>query len=152
MKMTQINVSIPKEYRNGKFNENIPHSRLREVISEIKEGGDIEGAILIDERDDFIVSAFSKGTNYESKTPEILAMLDALKDSNLGKSPDTFFTQRIFDYNGFKVLAKRIKDRITLLVFLKKPGYISLAMLDVENSTRKIHEILLGYRIRKSPN
>ena len=152
MKMTKIKTGFPDEFGHNGFNDNRSHSRLKEVISEIKEGTDIEGAILIDEREDIIVSAFSKGSNYESRMQEILALFDALKDPNKGESHDAFFTQRIFDYKGFKILAKKIKDRLTLLVILKKRGYISLAMLDIENSTRKIHEILLGYRVQKSPN
>ena len=140
--MTEIITSIRNEPNHHMSNDKIPHSKLREVISEIKEGGDIEGAVLINENDDIIVSAFSKGSDYELKTAEIMALLDILKDPKLGTSKDAFFTQRIFDYNGFKVLVKKIRNRLTLLVFLKKRGYISLAMLDIENSTRKIHEIL----------
>lgn len=150
--MTNVNTDFQEEYDHSESFEKEPHSRLREVISEIKEGGDIEGAILVNESDDIIVSAFSKGTNYESMEKEILTLLDALKDPSLGKSNDTFFTQRIFDYNGLKVLVKKIKNRLTLLVILKKRGYISLAMLDIENSTRKIHEIMLGYKVQKTPN
>jgi predicted regulator of Ras-like GTPase activity (Roadblock/LC7/MglB family) len=126
--------------------------KLREVISEMKEGGDIEGAVLINENNDIIVSAFSKGADLTLENHEIMSLIEALKDPELGKTQDVFFTQRIFDYKGLKILAKRIKDKLTLLVILKKPGYISLAMLDIENSTRKIHEILFGYRFQKTPN
>ncbi len=126
--------------------------KLREVISDMKEGGDIEGAVLVNENNDIIVSAFSKGADFKMENHEIMSLIDALKDPNLGKSQDVFFTQRIFDYRGLKVLAKRIKDKLTLLVILKKPGYISLAMLDMENSTRRINEILFGYSFQRTPN
>jgi hypothetical protein len=52
------------------------------------------------------------------------------------------FAQRIFEYNGFKVLAKKLRDKLTLLVLLRKRGYVSLAMLDIENSIRRIDEIM----------
>jgi predicted regulator of Ras-like GTPase activity (Roadblock/LC7/MglB family) len=126
--------------------------KLREVISEMREGGDIEGAVLVNENNDIIVSAFSKSTDVTLENHEIMALIEAMEDPDLGKTQDVFFTQRIFDYKGLKVLAKKIKDRLTLLVILKKPGYISLAMLDIENSTRRIHEILFGYSFKRTPN
>lgn len=150
--MTEIIASIPKNPKENEFYEKESHTKLKKVISDIKEGDDIEGAILINERDDTIVSAFSNSISYEIKMTEIIALLDVLKDQSIGRTNDTFFTQRIFDYNGLKVLVKNIKDRFTLLVFLKKRCYVSLAMLDVENSTRRIHEIMLGYRIQKTSN
>ena len=116
--------------------------KLREVISEMREGGDIEGAVLVNEKNDIIVSAFSKNADLTLENHEILSLIEALEDPELGKSQDVFFTQRIFDYKGLKVLAKRIKDKLTLLVILKQPGYISLAMLDIENSIMRIDEIL----------
>jgi hypothetical protein len=150
--MTEIIASIPKNPKENEFYEKESLTRLSEVISNIKDGDDIEGAILINERDDTIVSAFSNSINHKIKMTEIIALLDALKDPMIGKTNDTFFTQRIFDYNGLKVLTKNIMERLTLLVFLKKRCYISLVMLDVENSTRRIHEIMLGYRVQKTSN
>jgi hypothetical protein len=152
MKMTEIIASIPKNPKENEFYEKESLTRLSEVISNIKDGDDIEGAILINERDDTIVSAFSNSINRKIKMTEIISLLYSLKDPMIGKTNDTFFTQRIFDYNGLKVLTKNIMERLTLLVFLKKRCYISLVMLDVENSTRRIHEIMLGYRVQKTSN
>jgi predicted regulator of Ras-like GTPase activity (Roadblock/LC7/MglB family) len=152
MNMADVNVSTFNEYRFREIHEKEPQTRLNEVISDLKEGLDIEGAVLVNESDEIIASAFSKNTNYKSQLNEIIAMFEELNDPKSVTSQDAFFSQRILDYHGFKILAKKLKDKLTLLVILKKRGYLSLAMLEIENTTRKIHEILLGYRMQKTPN
>jgi predicted regulator of Ras-like GTPase activity (Roadblock/LC7/MglB family) len=150
--MVELNTGILKDYKHRGILEKVPQLRLKEVISELKDGVDIEGAVLVNESDEIIACAFSKSTNYESEMHEIMALFEELNDLTCDKSQDAFFAQRILDYNGFKILAKKLKDKLTLLVILKKRGYLSLAMLEIENSTRKIHEILMGYRLQKTPN
>ena len=150
--MTDIHASVLKNYPHHELIDNEPQLRLKKVISELKEGVDIEGAVLVNESDEIIAASFPKSSNYESELHEIMSIFEELNDLSESKSQDAFFAQRILDYNGFKILAKKLKDKLTLLVILKKRGYLSLAMLEIENSTRKIHEILLGYRVQKSPN
>lgn len=116
---------------------------LKKVVSDLRKGSDIEGAVIVDGREEIIACDLPEGTNYEAEIPEILAMLE--EDGYApGEHQKGLFAQRIFDYNGYKVLAKKLKDKLTLLVLLKKRGYISLAMLDIENSIRRIYEILGG--------
>ena len=142
--MQGVETGFKKEDPYKRIQLENPNIMLKDVISEIKEGGDVEGAALINEKNEIIISTFSKETEYDKCIPEILALMKALKSPDLCSSSDTFFTQRIFDQNGFKILAKNIMDGYILLVFLKKRGYISLAMLDIENSTIRINQILHG--------
>lgn len=133
---------FPEDIRTSSFQENRPTSMLKEVISDLKEGRDIEGALLVDEEDDIIASALPENPKYEAEIPEILALLEKFDSSSPIKNHNTMFAQRIFEYNGFKVLAKKLRDKLTLLVLLRKRGYVSLAMLDIENSIRRIDEIM----------
>jgi hypothetical protein len=41
---------FPEDIRKSDFQENRPTSKLKEVISDLKEGRDIEGALLYSER------------------------------------------------------------------------------------------------------
>lgn len=133
---------FPEDIRTSDFQENRPTSRLEEVISDLKEGRDIEGALLVDEEDAIIASALPENPKYEAEIPEILALLEERDRLSPIKNNKTMFAQRIFEYNGFKVLAKKLRDKLTLLVLLRKRGYVSLAMLDIENSIRRINEIM----------
>ncbi len=126
----------------SEIEEQQPKPGLKEVISDLKRGSDIEGAILVDEKDVIIATALPENKNYERDIPEILEMLEKGFSSALNERDNLMFAQQIFDFNGFKVLAKKLRDKLTLLVLLKKQGYISLAMLDIENSVRKIDEIM----------
>jgi len=133
---------FPEDIRTSDFQENRPTSRLKEVISDLKEGRDIEGALLVDEEDAIIASALPENPKYEAEIPEIMALLEKYDSFSPIKNHSTMFAQRIFEYNGFKVLAKKLRDKLTLLVLLRKRGYVSLAMLDIENSIRRINEIM----------
>jgi predicted regulator of Ras-like GTPase activity (Roadblock/LC7/MglB family) len=126
----------------SEIEEKQPKPELKAVISDLRRGSDIEGAILVDEKDAIIATALPENKNYERDIPEILEILEKGYGSNLNKHDNFMFAQQIFDFNGFKVLAKKLRDKLTLLVLLKKQGYISLAMLDIENSVRKIDEIM----------
>ena len=150
--MTDVKNSIPKETGDFESRSKEPDSRLEEVIIKLKEGSDIEGAVLVDAKDDIIACALPQSADYDSEIPEIMAQLENLGNPFICKPYDGFLTQRIFDYRGLKILAKKLKNKLTLLVILQKRGYVSLAMLDIENSTRKIHEILQGYWYQGSPN
>ncbi len=143
-------MKFPKDIWKSNVQENRPTSRLKEVISDLKEGRDIEGALLVDEEDAIIASALPENTNYEAELPEILALLGERKCS--GGTHNMMFAQHVFDYNGFKILAQKLRDKLTLLVLLQKRGYVSLAMLDIENTIRRMEEILHGYGSQKSPN
>lgn len=130
-----------RNIRRVKNEEEKAASRLKDVISELREGSDIDGAVLIGEKDAIIAYDLPPNGNFEGDIPEILAILEEL--GGLAQEHDNvMFAQRIFDFNGHKILAKKLKDQLTLLVLMQKRGYVSLAMLDIENSIRRIHEIL----------
>ena len=125
-------------------------SRLINVISDLKNSADIEGVVLIGDKNNIIASDLPKRKNYHAEIPEILSRRQQWYDST--KILNGMFAHCIMDYNGYKVLAKRLKHDLTLLVMLQKQGYIGLAMLDIENSVREIHGILKGGANQKSAN
>ena len=118
---------------------------LRKVISDLSEVEDIEGAVLVEGRDEIIAGNFPDTTDYKKEISEILQMLEDTTDSEKIENQNHIFEHSILDYNGLKILAKKLKERLTLLVVIHNRGYISLAMLDIENSIRKINEILQGH-------
>jgi predicted transcriptional regulator len=111
----------------------------------LKEGADIEGAALVDYEDSIIAYDLPNDKNYKDEIHGILEFIKSTFDSQQDLKNEYIFAHRVFEYNGFKVLAKKLKDKLTLLVMLRKRGYVSLAMLDVENSIRMIDSILEGY-------
>lgn len=117
-------------------------SKLKEVVSDLRKGSDIKGAILVEGKDAIIAYDLPNTANSESEVNKILDLLKEGIDSNPGENYNGLFAHRILDYKGYKVLAKKLKHDLTLLVMLHKRGYISLAMLDIENSIRRIDEIL----------
>ncbi len=125
-------------------------SRLINALSDLKNNADIEGAVLIGDKNKIIASVLPKGKNYITEIPEILSRLRQWYDSTM--ILNGMFAHFIIDYNGCKVLGKRLKHDLTLLVMLQKQGYIGLAMLDIENSVREIHGILKGGANRESAN
>ncbi len=132
-----------EDIRKSDFEENDPLSRLEKVISDLKEGRDIEGALLVDEEDAIIACALPENTHYEAEIPKILALLEKRGYHVKNENHKVMFAQHIFEYNGYKILAKKLKDKLILLVMMKKRGYVSLAMLDIENTIRRIDEIIL---------
>ena len=123
--------------------ENLPPSRLRKVLSDLIEASDIEGAILVEGKDSIIAYDLPDKRIDDTEIHKILAMLEESNDSPPIKNDNFIFTQSIFDYNGCKILAKR-SGNLILLVMLQKQGYVGLAMLEIENSIRRIREILEG--------
>jgi predicted regulator of Ras-like GTPase activity (Roadblock/LC7/MglB family) len=135
-------MSSTKDMKVSIIEEEQPVSMLKAVVSDLKKGSDIEGAVLVDEEDAIIASALPENKNYEEEIPDILDLLEERGDFSPSEHHNAMFAQQVFDYNGFKVLAKKLRDELTLLVLLKKRGYVSLAMLDIENSIRRIDEIM----------
>jgi predicted regulator of Ras-like GTPase activity (Roadblock/LC7/MglB family) len=132
-----------KNIQYSSTQKNLATSRIKKVLSDLKEASDIEGVVLVEGKDSIIASDLPDSTNYKLEIPEILAMFKELGGYTLGKRCNSMFAHCIFDYNGCKILAKRLKN-FTLLVMLQKRGYIGLAMLEIENSIRRIDEILGG--------
>lgn len=62
----------------------------------------------------------------------------------------TIYGHTIKDHNGVKILIKELENDLTLFVILQKYGYISLAMIDIENSIRSIEEIFKNFRLSSS--
>ncbi len=138
-------MKFQKDIRTPNFQEDRPMSRLRKVISDLREGSDIEGAVLVDGEEEIIASDLPKNTTYKDEIHEILELLEERDCPVPNEYNNVMFAQSILDYNGHKILAKKLRDKLTLLVMLQEHGYISLASLDVENSTRRINKILKGY-------
>jgi predicted regulator of Ras-like GTPase activity (Roadblock/LC7/MglB family) len=136
---------FPEDIRYSKNIKEDKSSRLKKVISELKEGADIEGAALVDYEDSVIAYDLPNDKNFKDEIQGILEFINKTYDPQTNLENDSIFAHKVFEYNGFKVLAKKLKDKLTLLVMLRKRGYVSLAMLDVENSIRMIDDILEGY-------
>lgn len=137
-------MSSSKSIEVSKIEDEQTELRLKDVVSDLRKGSDIEGAVIVDGREEIIACDLPESTNCEAEIHEILTLLEEKHGYSPGEHEEGMFSQRIFDYNGYKVLAKKLKKKLTLLVLLKKRGYISLAMLDIENSIRRIYEILGG--------
>jgi hypothetical protein len=121
-------MKFPEDIRYSKTAEEDKTSRLKKVISDLKEGADIEGAALVDFEDSIIAYDLPNDENYKDEIHGILEFIELTFDSRQDLKNESIFTHKVFEYNGFKVLAKKIKDRLTLLVMLRKRGYVSLAL------------------------
>lgn len=126
------------------FQGNGSISGLEKVVSDLKEGSDIDGAVLVEGRDSIIACNLPDGRDSREVIPDILSMIDRWCASSIGNQHSSMFSQYVLDYNGNKIIAKRLKN-LTLLVMMQKQGYIGLAMLDIENSVRRINEIIRDY-------
>jgi predicted regulator of Ras-like GTPase activity (Roadblock/LC7/MglB family) len=119
---------------------------LRKIISDLKNESDIEGVCIVDQNDSIIASDLPDSFGYEADITKIMQIINEGDGYSAYEQSKVLFSQRIVDYNGCKILAKKIRDKLTLLVMIHKRGYVSLAMLDIENSIRKIDEIMQGGR------
>jgi predicted regulator of Ras-like GTPase activity (Roadblock/LC7/MglB family) len=122
-----------------------PTTDLRKVISDLSELEDIESAVLVEGMDEIVAGNLPIVPNYKEDIPIILQMLDNTIESSKMELQNDIFAHSILDYNSLKILVKKIKGGFTLLVVIHNQGYLSLAMLDIENSIRKINGILHGY-------
>jgi predicted regulator of Ras-like GTPase activity (Roadblock/LC7/MglB family) len=118
--------------------------QLKKVVSELRDGEDVEGAFLVGEKDN-IIACELKDQKKDHDIKRILHMID--RDSIISHKPmdDSIFTCSEIDYNGSRILGKKLDDKLTLFVMLKKRSYVSLAMLNFENTIRKIDNILDGF-------
>jgi predicted regulator of Ras-like GTPase activity (Roadblock/LC7/MglB family) len=128
------------------MHENISIILLKKIISDLRDETDIEGVCIVDQNDEIIASDLPETSHYESDITEIMQLINEGDGYSAYEQSKVLFSQRILDYNGCKILAKKIRDKLTLLVMIHKRGYISLAMLDIENSIRKIDEVMHGSR------
>ena len=134
------------------FQENRSVSMLKKVVSDLKEGSDIMGAALIDEDHSMITFDLPENESYKSDIPEILALLKGTNPSSTKVHRNCMFMPSILDYNGCRILAQKLTNDLTLLVMLQKQGYMGLAMLEIENSIRRIQEILEVNDAREANN
>lgn len=137
-------MKLKEDIRVSEMQENISISLFKKIISDLGNESDIEGACIVDQDDAIIASDLPDSSGYEADITEIMQLLNEGDGYSAYEQPKVLFSQRILDYNGCKILAKKIRDKLTLLVMIHKRGYISLAMLDIENSIRKIDEIMRG--------
>lgn len=131
----------PNKVKSPHLKKNPILSMLREVVSDLREASDVEGAILVEGANSIIASDLPEYMEPKIYLPEIMAILEDWNIYSLKRKYNELFAQHIFDYNGCKVLAKKLKGNLTLFVMIQKKGYTSLAMLDIENSIRRINEI-----------
>ncbi len=137
-------MKLKEDIRVSEMQENISISLLKKIISDLRNESDIEGACIVDQNDAIIASDLPDSSHYELDISEIMQLINEGDGYSAYEQSKVLFSQRILDYNGCKILAKKIRDKLTLLVMIHKRGYISLAMLDIENSIRKIDEIMRG--------
>jgi predicted regulator of Ras-like GTPase activity (Roadblock/LC7/MglB family) len=137
-------MKLEEDIRVSEMQENISITLLKKIISDLRNESDIEGVCIVDQNDAIIASDLPDSSHYEADITEIMQLINEEDGYLAYEQSKVLFSQRILDYNGCKILAKKIKDKLTLLVMIPKRGYISLAMLDIENSIRKIDEIMRG--------
>jgi hypothetical protein len=118
--------------------------QLRKVVADLKEGEDVEGAVLMGERDFFIACELKSRIHNDDIRSE-LALINRISVTSNDDCDESIFTCQEHYCNGFKVLSKKVKEKMTLYVVLKKPSYMSLVMLDFENTIRMIDRILNGF-------
>ena len=115
------------------------------MVADLKDGEDVEGVVLIGERDYIIACELSSNYDHRNDIGQILKLINEDPKTLSMKNDETIFTCSELDYNGFKVLVKKVRDKLTLLVLLRKRSYVSLAMLNFENTIRMIDSILDGF-------
>jgi hypothetical protein len=115
---------------------------LRSIISDLTRNAEIEGAVLLDEEETVIISDLPNGESYIQNIQNLISGFEDWESSSSNGFYNLMFKQFSSEFNGYKIISKRIKNGMTLMVMMGKKGYTSLAMLDIENSTRKIEEII----------
>lgn len=120
----------------------LAHNMIKKVVSKLKEEGDIEGVLLVGDKNHILAHELPKDINFEAEIPKILALLEKWGGFGQMTPHNDMFAHCILDYNGSKILAKRLENNFTLLIMLQKQGYIGLAMLNLENSAMEIASIL----------
>ncbi len=114
---------------------------LHGVLSNLRKIDDIHGSMLVLGNNSIFASDMPDFMDPDDYFHGIMNVLNEKGMFDLNKVNRKLFGHHIFDYNGYKVLAKKIRN-FTLLVMLKKMGYVGLAMLDIENSAREIDQIM----------
>ncbi len=137
-------MNIEEDVMVSGMQEDMSISLLKKIISDLKNEYDIKGACIVDQNDAIIASDLPDSYGYEADISKIMHLLDNEDDCTVSPQSQVMFAHRLLDYNGFKILVKKLGDKLTLLVIIHTMGYLSLAMLDIENSVMKIDEILLG--------
>jgi predicted regulator of Ras-like GTPase activity (Roadblock/LC7/MglB family) len=130
-----------KESDNFDLNKRL---QLKKVVSELRDGEDVEGAFLVGERHR-VIACELKDNNSDYDIRKILNLINNTSSTSKLPMNDSIFTCTDFDYNGSRILGKKLDDKLTLFVMLKKRSYVSLAMLNFENTIRKIDNILDGF-------
>lgn len=145
-------MSSTVDFKNLVLQNNGPRRLLKKIFSDLIENIDVEGALLIDDNYKVIASELPDNEMFIKNLPEILSNSKRWDNPDLNAFHHVMFKQFVMDHNGHKILSKRLRNGTTLLILLGKKGYTSLAMLDIENSTRKIDEILWGGDIQELSN
>jgi hypothetical protein len=133
------NMRFPKDLSPIK---NTTSFQLNKVISRLKEAGDIQGVALIQGNDSILAYDFPQYKNDKADIQNIIKLLKQAKDSNHTSHHKTHLNHNIINYNGARVLAKKLKNNRFLLVMLHKRGYVNFALMDIENSIGMIDEIM----------
>jgi len=126
----------------SKIEEDSTTSNLKDIFTDLKNEGDIEGAILVDSKYTMIAGDLPKSWDHEEEIPKMLELLEERSDFALSKNHNVMFAQHLFEFKGYKILAKKLRGKLTFLVLIQKQGYVSLAMLNIENSIRRINGMM----------
>jgi predicted regulator of Ras-like GTPase activity (Roadblock/LC7/MglB family) len=122
-------------------------SMLKEVLLDLKYKNDIKGAALVEGEDTILACDFPENLNPKTELMEIMDLLNDLKKIAKCESSNDLFMQYILDYGDHLIMARDLMKNLTLLVMMQRQGYLSLATLDLENSSRKITELLENNKI-----
>ncbi len=118
--------------------------QLEKVVSDLKDGEDVEGAFIVGEKD-LIIACDLKNRDNDYDIDKILNIINETSSTSRHLMRDSIFACTEFDYNGLRILGKKLDDTLTLFVMLRKRSYVSLALLNLENTARKIDNILEGF-------
>lgn len=118
---------------------------LNNVISDLKDKSDIDGAVIINGGGQIIARALPDVSISPFGFSGLLPKLMELSYGGRSTSKKIMFPHLISEYNGQRILARPVTDDLFLLVLLQESCYMSPAMLDTENSILRIQEILSRY-------
>jgi predicted regulator of Ras-like GTPase activity (Roadblock/LC7/MglB family) len=116
-------------------------SALINLMRNLTINDDIKGAALVSKEGTILACDVPDNTVFTTNIPRIMDIMNLCEGSFGAESSNIMFNQTIFNYNESKVIAKKLRTGIALLVLMDRTGYVSLVMLEIENSTRMINQV-----------
>lgn len=124
------------------FHKGGAHIAVRNVIADLMCGSDVEGVVLVRDDSEVIAGNLPLTGGIMAGGPSIGTFLNEVMENFSMSMQNDIFSQPVAYSGDYQMLARRITGDLTLLAMVKSPGYMGLAMLDIENSVRKIGDIL----------